>query len=113
MRYVHIGKDFRRQQSPCPVCHHLLDGLTLATLDGRSARVEGDDYTPDSDCFSICVYCASMLRFVDDHTLRKATPDDLVELLNADPKIFDLLHKMASVADGLVRDRQRQNYGKN
>jgi hypothetical protein len=111
VKYVFIGHGVRLQQSPCPVCGHRLDGLQPAQLDAPPDKP--DDWTPNSGSFSICVYCGSMLRFVDAHDLRKATPDDLVELLNAEPEVFTLLHKMADVAKGLVRDRQRKQYRSN
>jgi len=110
-RYVFIGHGVRLQQSPCPVCGHKLDGLAPARLGTPPEKPE--DWIPDDTCFSICTYCASMLRFVDDHDLRKVTPDDLVELLNAEPEVFSLLHNLANIANGLVRDRQRNNYGRN
>jgi hypothetical protein len=54
-----------------------------------------------------------MLRFEGERKLRKVTPEDLVELLNAEPELFNLLHKMADFANGMIRDRQRKNYRKN
>jgi len=110
-RHVFVGDAVHLKQSPCPVCGHKLDGLTPAKFDTPPAKQ--DDWVPTNTSFSICIYCASMLRFEGERKLRKVTPEDLVELLNAEPELFSLLHKMADFANGMIRDRQRKNYRKN
>jgi hypothetical protein len=54
----------------CPACDRGVDAATSA---------EGLDATPKDGDFSICAYCASLLIFRADQTLRTATEHEIEE----------------------------------
>jgi hypothetical protein len=68
---------------------------------------------PTENSFSICLYCAVILRFETGNQLRKATPDDLIELMTNDPKLFDLLQNLAATAQWRIDDARREKAGSN
>lgn len=68
----------------CPSCDALLD-------DSRSLKDRMHKPTPDS--FSICAYCAAVLRFNEDLSLRTTTSADLDEL---DPETRSLVERAAA-----------------
>lgn len=69
----------------CPKCSATLDGVT---------SVRGKDESPDQGDFTLCIYCATPLRFTDGLGLRLATEDDLAEL---DPTQREGLDHVAQV----------------
>jgi hypothetical protein len=60
----------------CPACGHIVSGAGPA--DGA------DPSPPTEDDYSVCIYCAAALRFIQPEgqalTVRLATPKDLAEL---------------------------------
>lgn len=64
-------KTTRHTETRCPVCNHKLDA---------SSSFEG--HTPKEGDFSVCIECASILRFKDPELrLGLATQDDIDPLL--------------------------------
>jgi hypothetical protein len=104
---VFLGPDRRMQQSPCPQCGHRLDGITPAALNRLPAPF------PDEGDFSVCMYCGSVLRFESNGKLHKATPDDLAELINNDPKAFTLIQTVTVAAKMASDDRRRNKFRSN
>lgn len=59
----------------CPVCSAQLDGWTAA----------GHDSAPEPGCITVCIYCATVLRFGDGLlVLEQATDDELAALPPSD-----------------------------
>jgi len=54
-RFIRDGYTGQTAPAFCPLCFHLLDGVTNMT--GREAPQPGD--------FTVCIYCANVLRFTD------------------------------------------------
>jgi hypothetical protein len=106
---VSFGATQRVVQSPCPQCGHRLDALTVVTLN----EPPSSDLTPTKNSFSICLYCATILRFEAVNRLRKATPDDLVEIMADDPKLFDLLQDLVRGAQWRISNARRRKSGSN
>jgi len=52
----------------CPNCGEVLDSACEVKVEGNARPSSGD--------FTICIYCATSLRFTEDLTLRLLTPDD-------------------------------------
>lgn len=60
---IKLSQTTETRLSFCPVCRHALDHATGPT-------------TPKVGDFSVCIECASILRFTDGMALRTATVDD-------------------------------------
>jgi len=65
--------DTRLKPNKCPTCGRILDATT---------SVQGEQ-TPSPNDISICMYCAALLIFNDDMTLRKC-PYHIIETFPPD-----------------------------
>ncbi len=61
-------KKWRVKPACCPECLHILDGATMMDGEKDAVPVEGD--------YSVCVYCATPLKFTSDLSLRRLTPEE-------------------------------------
>jgi hypothetical protein len=77
--------DHRIAPATCPYCEKLLDGAS--GLDHDSA--------PSPDDFTVCIYCAQILRFKNDMSLRKVTPYELQKMSRKEPRLRASLELMA------------------
>jgi len=95
------GKLFSSRVPPaaCPRCGKVMDAAT--NLMDKTAPQGGD--------FSVCIYCAAVLRFTDDLDLRKATGDELAMLLDRQPEAFSLLIRVKVAARLCLRERAGRN----
>lgn len=80
--------------SMCPNCGYYFDCATHA--------VHGDR-VPKPDDFTICVGCASVLRFNKNMTVRDATIDDIMDL---HPKQRQQLKMMVLTTAAAIDDRK-------
>lgn len=72
---------FRIRENICPYCNKKLDACSNMT---------GEDGPDDGD-FTLCLYCAAVLRFNNDLTIRPATRDDMFQFSVEQPELFNLL----------------------
>jgi hypothetical protein len=100
---VYFGKGNRITASWCPQCNLELDGVTIMRTDGPK------DGLPEEGDYSICVYCAAILRFGAGLQLRKATPEDITEARKA-PEMFGLLQTAHTAALMAIADRRKENF---
>lgn len=68
-----------------------------------------DKTAPQGGDFSVCLYCAAVLRFSDDLGLRKATGDELAVLLDRQPEAFSLLLRVKVAARQRLKERMRKS----
>ena len=87
------------KSAACPRCGKIVDGAT--NLMDKTAPKGGD--------FSVCIYCAAVLRFTGDLGLRKATGDELAILLDRRPEAFSLLIQAKVAAQLCLRERAGRN----
>jgi hypothetical protein len=64
----------------CPVCHHLIDTASLISEESRMEKPR----PPKEGDFSLCLYCATILRFDADLQHRRAAESELLELESED-----------------------------
>jgi hypothetical protein len=92
-------KKYRVPGEPtCPICHTLLTG----------ANPLEDDIRPKPGDFTVCIVCASILRFAEDFTLLRCTPAELAELERQQPESYKVLVKFAKGAAEMARERERE-----
>lgn len=77
-------QNYRLIESRCPACSYKLDGATVA---------HGEDAQPSEGDNSICLNCGQLLKYQADLTLRKATAEDVRELMRL-PVAWATLEKM-------------------
>ncbi len=59
----------------CPECGSKNDGATSTTQDGETT------YVPQDGDIGVCMYCATIITFIDNVTrLKKVSSDELVNL---------------------------------
>jgi hypothetical protein len=80
---ITIGSPLRVNSGRCPSCGARLTGVT--PIDGRLGPSAGDA--------SICAYCAAVLVFEADLSLRCALPEERATMLQDDT--FAAVHKAA------------------
>ena len=61
------------KETPCPRCKAALDAST---------HPHDESITPEAGSISICAYCGLTMVFLEDLSLREATPKDLAGLSN-------------------------------
>jgi len=61
-------RDIEPKPAACPACGETLDGATNTT--GTRAPKEGD--------WSVCAYCGTVLRYVDDRLLRELHDGEVI-----------------------------------
>jgi len=95
------GKLFSSRVPPaaCPHCGKIMDGATNYT--GPTAPKGGD--------FSVCIYCAAVLRFTGEMVLAEATREDLAMLREAQPDIYVLLRQIEIAARLCLIERMQRN----
>ena len=62
----------------CPECNKKLDAATGVDHDSR----------PEPNDVTVCLYCATVLQFNDDLTLRSTTDAERFQLLVDNPALF-------------------------
>jgi hypothetical protein len=87
------------------MCGATLDAVTILNNEGKPQPVPGD--------YTVCLYCATMLRFKIDLSVRVVTREDLKELLDEEPKQFALLQEAMNVVNQWRVERKRANYRNN
>ncbi len=83
----------------CPICHALLDDAESIT-EGNNTPSEGD--------FTVCLYCAGILRYTEKILLCKVNPEDLAELRKKSPKTYSDLLDAQRIAE-LYAQRRKKN----
>jgi hypothetical protein len=86
-----LGPKRRIKLSFCPECGFPCDGCSHA---------DGKDILPEEGDFSICISCATPLRFNADLSVRKMVPDDWLE---APKGFFEHLEIVKSIARRLEK----------
>ena len=89
MMEIFGGSSYRVEGGRCPACHARLDAATDCGGEPRRPR-EGD--------FTLCLYCASILRLASGEDLLPATEEDL-EMLRRDAEetYFRLMATRAAI----------------
>lgn len=103
---AYIGKTTRIPFLHCPVCGHLVDGMTSVSQTDVSA-------TPTEGAVTVCLYCASML--IVEHSFAGASPWRLrliskverVDVKRNNPGIAALLDKLQRAAREMVNEQRR------
>ena len=80
-------------ESRCPQCDYTLTGATI---------IEGEDQKPEPGDSSVCLNCGQILTYEADLTLRKASIDEVRELMEQ-PQAWAVIEK----AQLLIRQRGR------
>jgi len=92
-------KDYRMKEAKCPRCGRVMDGATNCTGDGA----------PSAGDFTVCFYCATILRFGFALQLEMPARADFEELMRQPPETLFTLGKIQH----LVRARARERAGRN
>jgi len=108
VKTVFFGKVQEAKQSHCPVCREKLDAITPTSSDTPSPG-----FIPDTGDFSVCIYCAAILRFRADRQLCMATAFDLMELCEKQPHTHSMLQRIAAAARMRVEMARRMQYRSN
>ena len=66
-RYITDGYSGKMPAAFCPSCFKVLDGVT--NLEGHDAPKSGD--------FTICIYCANVLRFTEEMQLELSSIEEI------------------------------------
>jgi hypothetical protein len=76
--------NYRLVESRCPQCNYRLDGATVA---------HGDDTIPAEGDNSICLNCGQGLKYQADLSLRKATAQEIRDLMTESPEAWATIEK--------------------
>lgn len=80
-------------ESRCPQCNYKLTGATIA---------QGEDQAPQKGDNSVCLNCGQVLTYTDGTLLRKATAEEIRELMK-EPEAWAVIEK----AQMFIRRRGR------
>lgn len=89
-------KDFRMPEAVCPECNEKLDAATETIRKGRK---------PGPGDFSVCAYCAAVLRFDESLRLRTTTIAERSE--QACPEIEHAVQTVLLINQALGRKAKR------
>jgi hypothetical protein len=64
---------YRHVESRCPQCNYKIDAAT---------KVHGEEAAPECGDNSVCINCGQVLTYQADLTLRKATAQEISELMD-------------------------------
>jgi hypothetical protein len=76
-----MAQHVTRKASTCPVCRHTLN---------RASNTPGSNLAPQAGDISVCLGCAAVLIFDDDHTLHQRTD---AELSMMEPDVIETVRK--------------------
>ena len=84
----------------CPACGKLLDAAS-SIMDSERGPRNGD--------YTVCLYCAAILRYTKSMNLAPVTSDEILELRNEEPESFRALMKMVIAIRQFQRERAERN----
>lgn len=87
-----LENEVRMPEACCPSCEHTLDAATSA---------DGSDQRPQAGDLSVCFYCASVLMFNDDFTLRQLSGEEFDALAGQAWRLWRQLKRAQAIIRAL------------
>lgn len=98
---IHMGPSrYLDEAGECPVCHCHLDGY------GAVSTEPTEDWDPKPGDYTVCLKCATVLRYEIGMQYSQATRDDLKELQEHQPECFTMLSKLIWAASQCASQRR-------
>jgi hypothetical protein len=92
--------DCRVKESICPNCGKQLDAATSCY---------GAKEKPHSGDFSVCLYCAAILRFGDDLNLCLPKKEELTTIAVEEPIVYGVLIKAQMLVQQFLAKKTQEN----
>jgi hypothetical protein len=84
---------YRLKETRCPWCEYRIDGATDLA----------DERGPEPGDLSICIACASLLKFDQDLTPQKVSEDERRQIMKDDPELAEIADHLQSITRSINR----------
>jgi hypothetical protein len=89
-RSASIGTTGPLPVRPCPKCGRHVSAATGVAIGSAAAEVPPAP-RPEPGCYTICAYCATLLKFGQGLELLRVPPDEAAEAIRRQPLIGQLI----------------------
>jgi hypothetical protein len=92
-----LGESRRLATDPrCPSCAAILNGVTPAGMYGPLRKL------PNPGDFTVCCYCAAILRFAPDLALENVSAEEMARFEPEERELLDVMVRVAKSMSGTV-----------